>query len=138
LICVNVILGRVNQIEPAAALRARVARDSKKGFIMRKFLTSAAIVLALAGTSLVVATPASAAGFAISVGNGHDYGRNRSVVSVGFGDVAFGYRDGYWDNGHRWHRWNNSRDYRDYRDHHRGNYYDWNHDRDRDNGWRRH
>ncbi len=109
---------------------------------MRTFLTSAAIVLALAGTSLAIATPASAAGFAVSVDNsrGHDYSRNRSgsTVSIGFGDVAFGYRDGYWDNNHRWHRWNNSRDHRNYRDQQDNNYHNWNHNRDSDRGWQRH
>jgi hypothetical protein len=106
---------------------------------MRMFLTSAAIVLALAGTSLAISTPASAADFSISVGNdrGHDNGRNRSssVISVGFGNVAFGYRDGYWDNSHRWHRWSNDREYRRYRYQHGSNYHDWKHDRDADHGW---
>jgi hypothetical protein len=109
---------------------------------MRTFLTSAAIVLALVGTPLAIATPAGADGFSVTVGNnqGYDNYRHRSgaVISVGFSDVAFGYRDGYWDNGHRWHRWHNNRDYRRYRGQHGSNYYDWNHDRDRDNGWRRH
>jgi len=109
---------------------------------MRTFLTSAAIVLALAGTSLAIATPASADGFSVSVGNdrGHHYDRNHSssIISLAFGDIAFGYRDGYWDNGHRWHRWNNDRDYQAYRHHKGNNYRDWNHNRDRDNGWRRH
>jgi hypothetical protein len=109
---------------------------------MRTFLTSAAIVLALAGTSLAVSTPASAEGFSLSVGSNHgrDHGRDRpgSIISLAFGDVAFGYRDGYWDNGHRWHRWNNDRDYQAYRQHKGNNYHDWNHNRDRDNGWRRH
>lgn len=119
---------------------------------MRTFLTSAAIALALAGTSLAIATPANADGYSVSVGNnngrdyghdynnGRDYGRNRSgsVISIGFGDVAFGYRDGYWDNGHRWHRWNNSRDYRNYRGQHGNNYHDWNHNRDSNHGWQGH
>ena len=33
--------------------------------------------------------------------------RDNGAVSLSFGSVAFGYSDGYWDNGHRWHRWNN-------------------------------
>ncbi len=106
---------------------------------MRRFLTSAAIVLALAGTSFAIATPASADGFSVTVGNnnGYDNYRHRSgaTISVGFGDAAFGYRDGYWDNGHRWHRWNNDRDYRNYRNHHAGSYSDWNHDRYGGDGW---
>jgi hypothetical protein len=108
---------------------------------MRTFLTSAAIALALAGTSLAVSTPASAAGISVSLGNNHgynDYGhRSGSVISVGFGDVAFGYRDGYWDNGHHWHHWRHNRDYQTYRGQDGNNYHDWNHNRDSDNGWQR-
>ena len=61
-------------------------------------------------------------------------GRGNDALSILFGSIAFGYRDGYWDNGHRWHHWRHNRDYRDYRDH-GGNYHGWNHDRDDDNGW---
>jgi uncharacterized protein YraI len=57
-----------------------------------------------------------------------------AILTVGFGDIAFGYRDGYWDNGHRWHRWNNSRDRDNYRSH--GDHYNYrNHDRYRNDGW---
>jgi hypothetical protein len=108
---------------------------------MRRLLTGAAMVLALAGTSLAITSPAAADGVSISFGNnrGHDYDRNRSrsAVSFTFGDVAFGYRDGYWDNNHRWHRWNNSRDHRSYRSHRGGYYRDWNHDRNGGDGWAR-
>lgn len=106
---------------------------------MRRFLTSTAIVLALAGASLMAAAPASADGFAFSVGNdrGHDRNRSSSAIQIAFGEVAFGYRDGYWDNGHRWHRWNNDRDYQSYRSHHTGYYRDWNHDRGGSDGWAR-
>jgi hypothetical protein len=57
------------------------------------------------------------------------------LMTVGFGDVAFGYRDGYWDRNHTWHAWRTSADYKSYRDMHGSNYHDWNHDRDSDNGW---
>jgi hypothetical protein len=128
-------------IEPQSCRAPARPATARKDNLVRNFLTGAAIVLALAGTSLAVSAPASAGGFAISVGNdrGHDQGRNRSssVVSLAFGNVAFGYRDGYWDNGHRWHRWNNDRDYRNYRNHHGGNYRDWNHDRNGGDGWDR-
>jgi len=69
---------------------------------------------------------------------GHHYGQNNpgAAVSILFGNIAFGYRDGYWDNGHQWHRWSQDRDYQDYRSH-GSSYHDWNHDRDRDNGWQR-
>lgn len=60
---------------------------------------------------------------------GHRHGDN--ALSIQFGGIAFGYRDGYWDNGHRWHHWHHHRDYRDHGDHYHG----WNHDRDSDNGW---
>jgi hypothetical protein len=116
---------------------AQVATARKVNF-MRKLLTGAAIVLALTGASLSFCTPASAAGLSISIGNDRGHARRESVVSFAFNDVAFGYRDGYWDNGHRWHRWNSDRDYRNYRNHRGSNYRDWNHSRDRDNGWRRH
>lgn len=69
---------------------------------------------------------------------GYGYGRDSGIsgFSIQLGNVAFGYRDGYWDNSHRWHHWRNNSDYRYYRDH--GNhYYGWNHDRDDDNGWQR-
>src|ERR1700750_3063868 len=29
----------------------------------------------------------------------------RAAVSIDFGNVAVGYRDGYYDQGHRYHRW---------------------------------
>lgn len=67
----------------------------------------------------------------------HDHGRSNTVLTVGFGDIAFGYNDGYWDNSHRWHRWNSTRDFHNYRDH-GNNYHRWNHNRDHDNGWQRH
>jgi hypothetical protein len=97
------------------------------------FLKGTVIALALAGTALVTVGTASAAG--IFLGSGPN--RGGAVISIGFGDVAFGYRDGYWDNDHRWHRWSNDRDYRNYRNHHGSNYHDWNHDRDSNGGWLR-
>jgi hypothetical protein len=99
---------------------------------MRMFLKGAAIALALAGTALATTGTSNAAGIFFGT-NSH---RSGPVISIGFGDVAYGYRDGYWDRGHRWHRWSNDRDYRNYRGQHRSNYYDWNHDRDSNNGWR--
>ncbi len=42
---------------------------------------------------------------------------NRGVLALTFGDVAFGYNDGYWDNNHSWHRWSNDGEYRNYRQH---------------------
>ena len=51
-------------------------------------------------------------------------------ISVNFGDVADGYRDGYWDSHHRWHKWHNPNDWRDYSHAHPEHYHDYNHDRD--------
>ena len=51
-------------------------------------------------------------------------------VSVDFGDVAIGYRDGYYDSGHHWHHWRHSHDYRDYGRVHPENYHDYGHGRD--------
>jgi len=105
---------------------------------MRMFLKGAAVALALAGTALMTAGTANAAGIYLGSGD-HYYGRDRpaAVISIGFGDVAFGYRDGYWDSGHRWHHWRHNGDYRTYRGQHGSNYHNWNHDRDSDNGWQR-
>jgi hypothetical protein len=72
-----------------------------------------------------------------AVGIQGGYGGGPGVVQIDFGTVAFGYRDGYWDNGHQWHRWHNDGEYRSYRDHQGSNYHDWNHDRDHDMGWQR-
>ncbi len=101
---------------------------------MRTFLKNSAIVLALTGAALATALSAGAGGLVVGIGSGDRHG---SAISVAFGDVAFGYRDGYWDNGHRWHRWNNDRDYQNYRKHHNGDFHDYNHDRDGGDGWLR-
>ena len=66
----------------------------------------------------------------------HDRGNN--TVTIGFGNIAYGYRDGYWDNGHRWHHWRNRRDFQGYRNGNGSNYHDMNHDREDNNGWQRH
>jgi len=93
---------------------------------MLNFLKNSAILLALAGSAIALSASASA-----------DHGDRRgSVISVGFGNIAIGYRDGYWDNGHRWHRWHNEREHRNYRSHYSTGYSDWNHDRDGNDGWR--
>jgi hypothetical protein len=69
----------------------------------------------------------------------YDRGNHRSqpVVSIGLGNVAFGFRDGYWDNGHRWHHWRNRRDHSNYRGQSGNHYNDYNHDRDSNHGWQR-
>jgi hypothetical protein len=60
-----------------------------------------------------------------------------SMISVGLGGIAFGYADGYWDNGHTWHRWNSRRDLRAYRDRSGSHYYHHDHDRYSNDGWQR-
>jgi|SRR5690242_20708026 hypothetical protein len=71
-------------------------------------------------SALALATPAAAG----SIG-----------IYFNTGDVAFAYRDGWWDQNHRWHPWRNQNEWRWYRAHYARNYYDWNHSRDRDQGW---
>jgi hypothetical protein len=101
---------------------------------MHVFFKGAAIVLALAGASFAIAGTANAAGFAVGVS---DRGRDHasSGVSISFGDVAIGYRDGYWDNSHRWHKWRNNREHQDYRNQHGDNYRNGYHHRYRGQGW---
>jgi len=62
--------------------------------------------------------------------------RENGAVSVEFGNVAFGYQDGYWDNGHTWHQWGDDRHRQSYRNYRGTRYNDWNHDRDGGDGWR--
>jgi len=59
----------------------------------------------------------------------------RSGVVFNVNDVAFGYRDGYWDHGHQWHVWRNDEEMRNYRNAPGNRYNDWQHERDADHGW---
>jgi len=59
-------------------------------------------------------------------------------VVFDFGNVAFGYSDGYWDRDHRWHRWHHYRDWERYRRDYREHSYYRRHDHYRDHGWREH
>ena len=75
--------------------------------------------------------------------NGHDNrgftqgrGRGNSVLSILFGNIAYGYRDGYWDHRHAWHSWNNGDDSRRYRNQNGQNFRDYDHTRDPNQGWR--
>ena len=104
---------------------------------MHMFLKGAAIALALAGATFMAAGTANAAGFSIGIS---DNGRHNSgsAITFSFGDVAYGYQDGYWDNGHRWHNWRNSGERDNYRNHHGGNYRNGNHSRYAGQGWQRH
>jgi hypothetical protein len=109
-----------------------------------------------AGLSVTVGDPGQSAYY----GNGYNYGyddgyarRERdahyraetwhaqqndgALLSIGFGDIAFGYSDGYWDNGHQWHRWQNSNERRNYRRHHGSNFHNTSHSRQHNDGWQR-
>jgi len=103
---------------------------------MRMLLKGAVIALALAGTTFATTGASSADGISINTSN---HGRNHATtgVSFDFGNVAYGYQDGYWDNGRRWHKWRNRGDHDNYRDHYRDNYRDGNHSRYQGQGWRR-
>lgn len=57
------------------------------------------------------------------------------TVGVGPGGIAFGYSDGYWDRDHHWHAWRNHEEAERWRAENSAHYYDWKHDRDRDQGW---
>jgi hypothetical protein len=97
-------------------------------------------------------------GQSVYYGNGYNYGyddamarRDRDahyraeawhaqpvgLISVDMGGIAFGYADGYWDNGHTWHRWNSKKDSRAYRNRSGSHYYTRNHDRYSNDGWQR-
>ena len=80
-------------------------------------LKSTLMALALAGTALVTTNTA----------NAQNYNRNRPAITVDFGNVGIGYRNGYMDNDHSWHRWEHRNDYVSYRRNHRHQYHDWNH-----------
>jgi hypothetical protein len=57
----------------------------------------------------------------------------RAAVTVDFGNVAVGYRDGYRDSNHQYHRWAHRQDAQRYRSQYSQNYRDMTHDRDHDN-----
>jgi len=58
----------------------------------------------------------------------------RPAVQIDFGNVAFGYRDGYYDQGHRYHRWAH-RDAVRYQTQYHDHYRDMTHSRDRHRSW---
>src|SRR5882724_7355296 len=82
---------RERMAEPSV-LRAQPEEDQNQMKI-----TSKALLLAIA----LAATPLAA--------------QARDSVVIDFGNVAFGYRDGYWDRGHNWHRWEHAREREHYR-----------------------
>src|SRR5215469_4220923 len=89
---------------------------------MKIALAGAVAALEMAGATLAMNSPAEAF---LHFG-----------VNVNVGDGQFAYRDGYCDRWHRWHPWADPDDWRWYRMHYATRYYDWQHDRDADMGWR--
>jgi hypothetical protein len=83
-----------------------------------KMLQAALLAASLVVPSLAVTVPAMA----------------RSSVTVDFGNVSIGYRDGYYDRDHHYHRWARH-DATAYRAQYQQSYRDMNHDRDRNRSW---
>ena len=110
---------------------------------MTMFLRGAVIALSLAGAALT-AQSATASGMGgynnIEMGPGERQGHGLAINASWLvsGSIAFGYADGFWDNGHAWHRWADDEESRNYRARRGSNYHAWNHDRNGDFGWLRH
>lgn len=66
----------------------------------------------------------------------HGGGQGSVGIYLNGDSVAFGYRDGYWDRNRSWHSWRNRDEAAWYRSRHRDRYYDYDHTRYRDRGWR--
>ena len=98
---------------------------------MHKTLKGMIVVLGLAAAPLAMASTASAQDVGVGVRVGG------VVIGVGpaYGNVAYGYRDGYWDRGHHWNAWRDQDEMDRYRKVEHNQYHDWRHDRDHDQGW---
>ena len=92
---------------------------------MRNIIIGMVAVIGLSGAAL------------LATGTANADSRGGAAISLNFGNVAFGYSDGYWDNGHRWHRWSNANEQRRYQKQRHRNYNNHRHDRDADHGWHR-
>src|ERR1700722_8675547 len=102
---------------------------------MHKTLKGAVVALGLAGAALAMTGPASAQGIGIGAHVG-DVGIGIGIgVGTNYGNVAYGYQDGYWDHHHAWHAWRNQEEMDHYRAMQGNRYNDWHHDRDPDQGW---
>ena len=88
---------------------------------MRKFAIAALAASLSLGAMTAIPSTASAQGFAFSFNTG---------------DVAFAYRDGYWDRSHRWHSWRNAREAREFRRAYNHRYYPYPRHYYRNMGWR--
>jgi hypothetical protein len=86
------------------------------------FKAALAAVAIVTGASLAAGVPAKADNLSVQVQPG--------------GGVAFGYNDGYWDQGHQWHGWKNTQEQTQFRQANNTHFYAWKHDRDSDKGWR--
>jgi hypothetical protein len=74
--------------------------------------------------------------------NGYDRGgyrndRGGSMIAIDFGNIAFAYDDGYWDNSRHWHAWRDGNEVRAYRNHRGNHFHRGHHDHQRNNGWMR-
>jgi hypothetical protein len=83
-----------------------------------KLLASSLLASSLILSPLAVSAPAAA----------------RTGVTIDFGNVGIGYRDGYYDRGHTYHSWQR-RDAAAYRAKYHDNYRDMAHGRDHNRGW---
>jgi hypothetical protein len=81
---------------------------------MNKFIKTAIVAVALAGAPAMVLAQS---------------------VTFDVGNVAIGYSDGYWDQGHTWQTWAQPAHRDTYRAAKGAEYHEWNHDRDKDMGW---
>jgi hypothetical protein len=88
---------------------------------MRRTMTFAIATLAFAAAPLAtIPPPAAAQGVSVTINP----------------DIAFGYSDGYWDRNHQWHKWRNHEESEGWRRQNADHYYDRQHDREKDAGWR--
>lgn len=95
---------------------------------------TAAVALAIAGATLTAGCMTRDNDH-YGYSDHHRRDRDNAQVSVDFGNIGYGYSDGYWDNEHQWHQWSSNADRDNYSHHHGSRYYDWNHDRDGNDGW---
>jgi hypothetical protein len=80
-----------------------------------------AVALAFAAAPLAMtAPPVAAQGVNVTVNPG----------------IAYGYSDGYWDQGHHWHQWRDRQQQEAWQKDNSGHFYDRAHDKEANGGWR--
>jgi hypothetical protein len=89
---------------------------------MTRIMTAAFVALALAGGSFAV-VPARA--------------DSMTTTTVTTSTPAYGYQDGYWDQGHAWHAWANPDASVEFRKTYQTHYYTGEHTGYPDGGWRK-